>query len=147
MKGDRLLQTRWWLTSQYVTGTSTEAAEECLVCGAHLSRCPVDSSPYSAISGSNDPPSWRRDLPNVAISFHERGLNSGETCLFEDFCVGEEVPTLNIEDGADAVVMDAFKEVKIAAVCDQGFGVSEEGVQYNSSVDADLYVSRETDIV
>ncbi|KAK3602058.1 hypothetical protein CHS0354_025234 [Potamilus streckersoni] len=75
------------------------------------------------------------------LYFHERGLNAGGPCLFEDFSVVDEVTPVDVEDGAEEVLMEAFKEVEVGAAGDPEFGASLEGGQYDSSVDADLCLS------
>ena len=42
--------------------------------------------------------------------------------MFEDFSVGNEVTPVDVEDGAEAALIEAFKEAEVTAVSDPGFG-------------------------
>ena len=55
------------------------------------------------------------------LYLHECGLNAGDPRLFEDFIVGNEVTPVDVENGAEAALMEAFKETEVTAVDDTGF--------------------------
>ncbi|KAK3586905.1 hypothetical protein CHS0354_008497 [Potamilus streckersoni] len=52
----------------------------------------------------------------------ERGLKAGGRCLLEDFNARDEVTSVDVEDGTEAAVIEAFKEEEMAFVVDPGFG-------------------------
>jgi hypothetical protein len=56
------------------------------------------------------------------LYLHVRGLNAGDSRLFEDFIVGNEVTPVDVEDGAEAALIEAFNEAEVTAVSDPGFG-------------------------
>ena len=56
------------------------------------------------------------------LYLHERGLDAGDSRLFEDFSVGNEVTPVDVEDGVEAALIEAFKETEVTAVGDPGFG-------------------------
>ena len=57
----------------------------------------------------------------------QHGLNSGYPLLFQDFDVGDEVSSVDVEDGAEAALMEASKESQVVTICDPRLRAVQEG--------------------
>ncbi|KAK3579640.1 hypothetical protein CHS0354_039012, partial [Potamilus streckersoni] len=57
------------------------------------------------------------DVPCPAYLYlRKHSLCIGDPCLFEDFSVGDKVIPVNVEDGAGAALMEAFKDAEEAVI-------------------------------
>ena len=47
-------------------------------------------------------------------------LNAGGACHFQDLDVYDVVSSVDVEDGAEALLMEMVKEANVAMICDPG---------------------------
>ena len=62
------------------------------------------------------------------LVLQDRGFNAGNLCLLQ----------VDVEDGAQASLVEALKETDVAAIGDPGLRAVEKGGENNSPIDADL---------
>ena len=62
------------------------------------------------------------------------GIKAGYLRWFQDFDVGDEVTPVDVEDGAEAVLMEVSEELQVVTIGDPRLGAIPEGGQNNGSV-------------
>ena len=77
----------------------------------------------------------------------QSGLDAGDVSLLENFNIRDIVSPVDLENGAEAALVEPFQEANVAAVGDPGFRAVQKGGQYNCFVYAHFCVYLEVVIV
>ena len=72
------------------------------------------------------------------LVFQDHGFDAENLGLLYDFDAGDEVAPVDVEDDAQAALVEALEEADVAAVGDQGLRAVEKSAGNNSPIDTDL---------
>lgn len=75
------------------------------------------------------------DIPSpMKVGFQKHDLNAGGLCTPKNLILSDVVAPVDVEDRAEATLMETLKATQVATLGDPGFRIGQEGGRHDSSI-------------